>query len=106
MRIPESLTERVFEITSEPDLVEALFPALHDVGLYKYAYALYLDGACPRVIFGYVTDTLCEGLGPGTMPRFRDFISANPPRNFADLVFLLDFYRLKATRTGRRLDPN
>lgn len=106
MKLPKMIKERVFEIENEPALAKALFPEIDGLDRHRYAYAVYLSKEQPELVLGHVTDTLPEGIKPGFLHDFRDFITLRPPKSFTDLAFLLDFYHYNATRLHHRYDPN
>jgi hypothetical protein len=106
MKNLNKIKERIFEVGREPELANALFPGSKNLERHKYAYAVYLTGAKPKLILGHVANSLPRGWKTGYMGDFKSFIIRNPPRSFMDLVFLLDFYHFNSTRLHHRYDPN
>ncbi|MDI6797281.1 MAG: hypothetical protein QMD09_10065 [Desulfatibacillaceae bacterium] len=106
MKNLNKIKERVFEVSREPELANALFPGINALDKLQYAYAVYLAGAKPKLVLGHVANTLPRGWKTGYMGDFRNFIMRHPPRSFMDLVFLLDFFHFNSTRLHHRYDPN
>ena len=98
----EGITEGIFDVERDFELVRRLFPEVDDVAAYKYAYAVYISNPNIHLIFGDLTIERTDQSGHRT--GFQAHLKKHQPKSMTDLVFLIDSYHLGLKRPGYTLD--
>lgn len=97
----ETIKERIFKVRDHLDLAHALFPGFGRLKWsFKHAYAIYIDDGVVTPVFGYLTDSLEKGEGPGFFDDFKAYLKRYKPGTLRDTLFLLDAYSLSREVLG------
>lgn len=98
----EGITEGIFDVGKDFELVRRLFPEVDDIIAYKSAYAVYISKGNIRPIFGDLTMERTDQSGHRT--GFQAHLKNHQPKSVTDLVFLIDSYHLGLKRPGYTLN--